>query len=110
MAREALLCICPSGSGGLATLHAALPGRTVLTAATLAEAQRLLEQHACAVGLLIDAIGSVPDPALQIFLSRNNHMHWVGVLPPALLDSDAPAPQPPSPRISIGASIFCPRT
>ncbi|TFW17900.1 sigma-54-dependent Fis family transcriptional regulator [Massilia arenosa] len=89
MAREALLCICPPDSGGLAALHAALPGRTVLTAATLHEAQCLLDQQPCAVGLLIDTIGRAPDPELQIFLSRHSHMHWVGVLPRTVLDSDA---------------------
>ncbi len=88
MSAKNLLCLAPDSARAAAACAALLPGWTVRVAGSVREAERLLREAPCGVGLLFEpepALGEAAFNGLQRFLRDHWQQDWVALLAPAAL-------------------------
>ncbi len=79
MSVKRLLCITKQGNAGVLATCGELRGWDVCTVDSVQAANRVLAQQHYAVGLLLDADGSLEQDDTERFLQHHHHIRWIGV-------------------------------
>jgi len=85
MSPRTLLCIAADPARAAGACAILQPDWTLLQAASLREAARLLRGSACLAGLLLDPAASASPAVLDQFLRAHWQLQWIGVFPPGAL-------------------------